>query len=223
MVVIDQIVRSKRKSIGFQVNNKAQLIVRAPRWVSDKQIEEAVHRKSDWILEKQEFFRTRAPKQKVFVDGEELVNNLFKAVVFDGEAFLMSDMVLKNARDHMLIWYQNQAAIYLKERLEYQAKLAGLTYKWLKINCALTRWGSCSYQGTINLTWRLIMAPPRGIDYVIVHELMHIKQHNHSAKFWEEVRRAIPDYKNDERWLKQNGHLMSIWGDGWRAVYGKAG
>lgn len=90
------------------------------------------------------------------------------------------------------------------------AKTMGLAYKSLKINNAKTRWGSCGSSGNLNFTWRLIMAPKKVVDYVIVHELAHLKQMNHSPKFWNEVKLIIPDYKNDELWLKRNGHLLYL-------------
>lgn len=90
-------------------------------------------------------------------------------------------------------------------RVEYYANLAGLQYKSVKLSHARTRWGSCGPNDNLNFSWRLINTPARVVDYLIVHELMHLKQRNHSKKFWDEVRNMIPDYKTDEIWLKKNG------------------
>ena len=117
-------------------------------------------------------------------------------------------MVLGNARDHLECWYKSQALDYITKKVEYYAQSNGLKYRSIRINDAATRWGSCGYKDTLNFTWRLIMAPARVVDYVIIHELMHLKQKNHSRKFWAEVRNLIPDYKVDERWLREKGHEL---------------
>ena len=219
MVKIDRIIRSKRTSIGLMVNAQAQLIIRAPLWMPSNEIERFIAQKQNWIIKKQELFRRRKPRiEKQFVDGEEflflgksfqlkILDDLPKAVLLDGD-LMINRAVLKNAKDHLKIWYQNQALEYIDQRVKHYAQLTGLVYKTLKINDAKARWGSCSYKETLNFTWRLIMAPERVIDYVVVHELMHLKQMNHSAKFWNEVRNLVPDYKVDEQWLKDNGYRL---------------
>lgn len=80
----------------------------------------------------------------------------------------------------------------------------------LRISSARTRWGSCSAKGTISLTWRLVMAPPEILDYVIVHELAHLKVKNHSSAFWKVVETYLPGYQNQRKWLKQNGHTLDL-------------
>ena len=80
----------------------------------------------------------------------------------------------------------------------------------MKITDARTRWGSCSTRGSLNFSWRLVMAPPAVIDYVILHELAHLKIHNHSSNFWSRVAQLVPDYREHKKWLEQNGHLLAI-------------
>jgi hypothetical protein len=86
----------------------------------------------------------------------------------------------------------------------------GLVYASLRITSARRRWGSCGPKGTLNFSWRLVMAPPPVIDYVIVHELAHLEIRNHSRLFWERVARWSPDYKQQQAWLKANGRLLSL-------------
>lgn len=179
-IKIDQIIRSKRRSIGLRITPEAQLIVRAPKWVSVDDIERIIIKKEQWITKTQELLRNR--------------QNVPKIVLSDDE---------KSA-------YRAKALVYFNDRVKHYADMAGLTYKSVKVNNANTRWGSCGAQDSLNFTWRLILAPYRVIDYVVVHELMHIKQKNHSRKFWQEVENLIPDYKKDERWLKENGYLLNI-------------
>jgi len=220
-IKIDQLIRSKRKTIGLQITKDARLIVRAPHFASENYIAQLVQRKEAWIKSKLDFFRERQDKVSVknFVPGEEflflgqsyslsLADDLPKAIVLD-KALMISTVVLANAKDHLECWYKNQALEYITQRVEYYASLEGLKYRSIRVNNASTRWGSCGYKDTLNFTWRLIMAPHRVVDYVVIHELMHLKQKNHSRKFWVEVAQMIPDYKQDERWLKQNNHLLA--------------
>ncbi len=220
-IPIDKLIRSHRKTIGLQITDEARLIVRAPFFASEGLIHRLIRQKESWIKAKQDYFKQRQSKIKVrkFQPGEEFLflgkvyplvisDDLPKAVVFDGD-LKISQVVLPNAKKHLENWYKSQALDYVTQRVEDYARETGLKGHIIKINEARTRWGSCGHKNTLNFTWRLIMAPPRVVDYVIVHELMHLKEKNHSHKFWAEVAQIIPDYRQDERWLKQNGHLLA--------------
>ena len=220
-IKIDKLIRSHRKTIGLQITSDACLIVRAPHFVSEDLIHQLIRQRCGWITTKQDYFRQRQSKTLVrqFQPGEEFLylgqsyplvvtEELPKAVVL-GDSLMISPVVLGNARDHLECWYKTQALGYITPKVEYYAKITGLRYTSIRINNAITRWGSCGYKDTLNFTWRLMMAPARVVDYVIVHELMHLKQKNHSRRFWAEVIKMVPDYKQDERWLKTNGHLMA--------------
>ncbi len=220
-IKIDELIRSRRKTIGLQITHDARLVVRAPYRASEDFIHKLIARKESWIKSKQEYFRQRQDKMKPkkFAPGEEflflgqayplkVVEDLPKAIVFNG-SLMISQMVLANAHDHLECWYKAEALAHIKQRVEYYAQNTGLKYQSIKVNSATTRWGSCGYKDTLNFTWRLIMASPRVVDYVVVHELMHLKQKNHSRKFWAEVRQIIPDYKEDERWLKEHAPRLS--------------
>jgi predicted metal-dependent hydrolase len=220
-IPIDKLIRSRRKTIGFQITNDARLIVRAPFSASENLIHKLIRSKESWIIAKQDYFKQRKNKILIrrFVPGEEYlflgqsyslvaVENLPKAVVLD-QSLMISRVVLGNARDHIENWYKAKALDYITQKVQYYAQITGLKHESIKVNSATTRWGSCGRKNTLNFTWRLVMAPPRVVDYVIIHELVHLKQKNHSHKFWEEVAKIIPDYKQDERWLKQNGHLLA--------------
>ena len=221
-IKIDKLIRSQRNTIGLQITKDAQLIVRAPLFASEDYIYKLISRKEVWIKSKLDFFKKRQNQTtpKKFVEGENFLflghsfplkisENLPKAVMLE-DALLISDVVMCNARDHIENWYKAQALEHITQRTQHFAKLAGLGYSSIRINNGYTRWGSCGYKETLNFTWRLIMAPQRIIDYVVIHELMHLKQMNHSRRFWKEVAMMCPTYKEDERWLKQNGHLL-VW------------
>jgi len=221
-IQIDQLIRSRRKTIGLQITNDARLIVRASYFASEGFIHKLIRQRESWIKAKQDYFRQRQSQVKfrTFQAGEEFLflgkayplvisDDLPKAVVFDG-SLKIAQVALSNAKKHLENWYKTQALDYITQRVEDYTQKTGLKYHTVKVNEARTRWGSCGHNNTLNFTWRLIMAPSRVVDYVIVHELMHLKQKNHSHKFWQEVATIKPDYKQDERWLKHNGHLL-VW------------
>jgi len=110
----------------------------------------------------------------------------------------------------MVSWYRKQARKYITGRTEEIANKLKITYGKIKITSAAKRWGSCLAKGNLNFPYRLMMAPPQVIDYVIVHELMHVLERNHSKRYWRKVEKAMPGYRKCKAWLKNNGHLLVI-------------
>ena len=177
MISIDSIIRSRRRSIGLSITRDAQLIVRAPHWVSTEHINKLIVQKESWIKRKQEQLRSRA-NQRLNLSPEEKAS------------------------------HQSRAIAVISERVQLYAKQLGLSYRSIGIGSARTRWGSCSSMGNLRFNWALILAPERVLDYVVVHELTHLRQMNHSARFWAELGKVIPDYRQDETWLKTCGHQL---------------
>ena len=102
----------------------------------------------------------------------------------------------------------DKACVTIPARVEYFAKIIGVTYGRITIRNQKTRWGSCSSKGNLNFNCLLMLAPPEVLDYVVVHELCHRKQMNHSKAFWSEVEKVLPDYKEARKWLKEDGSQM---------------
>ena len=102
----------------------------------------------------------------------------------------------------------DRALAELPERVSHFAPIVGVTYGGITIRNQRSRWGSCSSAGNLNLNCLLMLAPPEVRDYVIVHELCHRKEMNHSPAFWAEVEKVLPDYQERKKWLKENGHLL---------------
>lgn len=105
-------------------------------------------------------------------------------------------------------WYRNEGKKYFVSKIAYFEKLIGVRSNRLFVKDQKSRWGSCSSKGNINLNWRLLFAPERIIEYVIVHELCHLKQMNHSASFWHEVEKILPDYRERRQWLKEHSREL---------------
>jgi len=107
-------------------------------------------------------------------------------------------------------WYKERALEIISERVKLYSQQYNFAPKQVKISSAKTRWGSCSPNGTLNFTWRLVMAPLTVIDYVVAHELAHLRVKNHSSKFWKEVEAIYPEYKKQRKWLRENGENLNL-------------
>ena len=212
--------RGKRKTIGFLVGAEG-LSVRAPRWVTLRDVDAAIHEKADWILRKlTETQQRHARVEATRIDwrdgalfpfmGEPVVIRLdpkhgfasvggtLDAAEADGPRTLRL-AVAQNAepsqiRDAAQAWLMRQARRLFIERLDHFAPLLGVRWVKLSLSNAATRWGSASADGSIRLNWRLIHFGPRVIDYVVAHELAHLRVMDHSHRFWETVESVMPDY-----------------------------
>lgn len=219
---IDELIRSKRKTIGLQITHDAKLIVRAPRGIPLYFIKNILRKKISWIQKKQKLAGTlpARPAPKRFVDGEEYLylGGTYRLSVVDAGStpliFNKGFYILKNnlsrASDIFTSWYKKEAAAKIKERLDRHADLHGLKYNKFNITNAGKYWGSCTPCGTLNFSWRLIMAPLEIIDYVVAHELAHLSEKNHSKRFWEKVSTTFPGFKESRTWLRENGHRLNI-------------
>jgi len=221
-VKIDQIIRTKRKSIALIVEPDGRLVVRAPMRISDADIKRLVKQKERWIREKQKQVKDKSTqsKPKVYMNGEEflylgksyqlkIVADLNPTLVLSRK-FYLSRRALSKAEIAFTEWYREQARAVITERVKLYATRHGFKYRKIRITSARTRWGSCSSMGNLNFTWRLVMAPPEVIDYVVVHELAHLRVNNHSKEFWKQVEGIMPDYKQRLKWLKENGRKLTL-------------
>jgi len=219
---IDRIVRSRRKTVALLVTPDGRLEIRAPQQLTRKQINEIVAEKSVWIQKNMERVRHTAetsPAREIMAGSRfwflgrtfplHLVEKGAARLQFSSGFRLRSD-ALPKAASLFTAWYKNQARQILTERTELYARQFGLKYRSLRITSARTRWGSCSRLDALSFTWRLVMAPIEIIDYIILHELAHILEKNHSRAFWTQVKHMVPDYRTRRKWLKTNGRLLDL-------------
>lgn len=220
---IDKIIRSQRKTIAIIVQRDGKLIVRAPKRASISQIQSFVDLKSSWIKSKQaealQRLSQKTPKQ--FIYGEtflylgvsyplEIIDRAQPSLSLQDGHFILAKNALPHAKDVFTNWYKKQARQVLSERVKFYATQYCLSYQKIRISSARTRWGSCSTRGTLSFTWRLVMAPLPVIDYVIIHELAHTVEENHSRRFWDKIGTMMSDYKNYNQWLKSNGFQLTL-------------
>ncbi|MBI5180802.1 MAG: M48 family metallopeptidase [Nitrospirae bacterium] len=221
-IKIDKIIRSKRRTIALEIAQDASLIVRAPYRTPLDFIERIVFKKRFWIKEKQGFVRGRytktAPKEFVSGEGFLYLGDMYKLEIIDtlnmpmlfNNGFQVSRKNIDSAKEILIAWYKEQAHQKISERAIWHSSLSGLKYNKIRISNAQRRWGSCSSKRNLSFSWRLIMAPLNVIDYVVVHELAHLEENNHSKRFWDKVKIMMPDYKQYKKWLKENRHLLDI-------------
>ena len=222
-VEIDKIIRTKRKTIALQITDDGTLIVKAPFGVSEQTIKNVVIKHKDWIERKKKDILSRDPKfaEKEFVNGEgflylgkyyklNIVNKQDAPLLFNNNYFYLLRDYLPVARDLFINWYKEKAYEKISERVEWYAKKRGFVYNKINITSANQRWGSCSSKENLNFSWRLIMAPLPVIDYVVVHELVHLEERNHAKSFWSKVKMLMPEYEKHRDWLKRNGYLLRL-------------
>ena len=220
-VQIDQLIRSRRKTVAIQIRQDGLVIVHAPMRTPLKLINAFVESKNSWITQKKALAlkHTSLPGrkfitgEKIWLTGEQIplrvVSGQRAALALQNE-FLLSEKAQPQAQAYFEKWFKTRALQVLGERVNLLASRHGFKYGKIHISSARTRWGSCSTRGTLSFTWRLVMAPPEVIDYVVIHELAHLKIKNHSPVFWAEVARLMPAYKHSRDWLKKNGHFLTL-------------
>jgi predicted metal-dependent hydrolase len=221
MITIDKIIRSKRKTIAIILEPDGKITVRAPLRLSRVAIEQMVAEKADWVHRRQEQLQKtwRQVEPHTYRNGEifyylgdahplEIVDRAKPILALEAAGFRMARSAQNQAPKIFETWFRREARRYITGRVEALAKAHGCSVKSLRITGAQTRWGSCGSNGTLNFTWRLIMAPKDAIDYVIIHELVHLEIRNHSRQFWEKVKEWDPDYAQQRAWLKANAWLM---------------
>jgi predicted metal-dependent hydrolase len=222
MIKPDEIIRTKRKSIALIIEPDGRLIVRAPIRAKEEKINEFIQHKAKWIVRKQGHVKSYYPPfvPKEYVNGEgfwylgniyklQLVNDKKPLLYLNGN-FQLACTAVDKAPIIFERWYKTQAKKVISERVKWYAAKHGYSYQQIKITSARTRWGSCSEHGTLSFSWRLVMAPMPVIDYVVVHELVHMQVKNHSKKFWAKVAVIMPDYQQKIEWLEKHGHLLSL-------------
>jgi predicted metal-dependent hydrolase len=179
----DQIIYSKRRTLALEITPEARLIVRSPKKADMSFIYTFIEAKKPWILKKKYMMARRMEEDPAI------------------------ELVARPEID------KEKAAAVIKERLDHYSSQMGLSYDSFRLSGAKKRWGVCSRRANIRINWRLAYAQETILDYVVVHELSHIKEKNHSKRFWALVAQTLPDHKARRRWLKDHGHRLHACSD----------
>jgi predicted metal-dependent hydrolase len=218
--------RKRRKTISLQIGDKSELVIAAPHFTPISEIDRFVQEKQSWIHQaiqnhKEAFIKNKAkeyiPGERFYYLGESFPLETFfeqnekEGLVFwDNRFYLNAPDVEAKKREYFIKWYKSKAREYFAERVNFYSRELNLRAKSVRVTSAEKRWGSCSGKDNLSFSFRLIMAPPLVIDYVVVHELMHIKEKNHSSRFWQLMEKAMPQYKLHRRWFKDNNHKFVL-------------
>ncbi|MFU8826367.1 MAG: M48 family metallopeptidase [Brevefilum sp.] len=219
---IHQIIRSKRKSFGLELKTDGRLIVRAPRAATRAQIEAVVAQKAGWIEKTRARLASQSAQHppKTFSPGEKFwyLGQQYPLRLTDRQrplldlngAFCLSRQAHSQAKAVFIAWYREETRQITRSLIQTYTQQYGFKVNQVRVTSARTRWGSCSGKGNLNFTYRLCMAPLNVVEYVVVHELVHLKVPNHSRVFWAEVARVNPTYQTSRAWLKQHGRFLTL-------------
>lgn len=221
MIKPDAIIKTNRRSLSITITQKGEVIVHAPKRLSMDNIINFVNEKSNWIetkrieiLKKQEDHKDILTYNKMLFLGKQYLKyemNGIKKVELTTSCLLCpkgldeSELLFKIAK-----WYMQTAKSILAERLEYLANLMQLDYNSFKISNTKNRWGSCDTKGNIKINFRLIMLPHKIIDYVLIHELSHLVEFNHSKKFYRVIESVMPNYDEARKNLKYYSDILLL-------------
>lgn len=221
MIKIDYLIRTNRRSISITISPKCELIVKAPNRLPLSQIEKVVQQKQAWITLHLDRMRETAKLNFNILNYYDMMfcGQLYH-IVYDDKVKQISlepnyCVVPKKYEDsvskRLCIWYKKVALKIISERVEYFATLMQLSPSAIKLTNAKTCWGTCNSKAILSFNWRLVFMPHDIIDYVVVHELSHLVQMNHSKLFWDLVQSVLPDYKTRRENLKKGDYLLSLY------------
>lgn len=215
-----KIIRSWRKSLSLSIGTDWELIIKAPYFTSEKTILSFIEKNKTWIEKAKS---SVLEKSKNFVEWEEfyflwntyklIFDEVSEKISFDWNNFYLNYKHKEKTREKFIIFYKTEASKHIKERVVILAREYNLDFRELRITSAKTRWWSCSSKKNLNFSFRLIMSPLETIDYVIIHELSHLLEMNHSQKFWSNVDNFFSKlnhghYKKHQKWLKVNWNKL---------------
>jgi hypothetical protein len=215
------IIRSRRRTISLEITRDAGILIRAPVRVPKSYIRKFFTEKEDWVNRKIREISSRPTRpEREFKNGEKflVLGEYYELEILSGssagislgEKLYVGELRTREIRDLLIEWYRKKAIEIFPARVAGYSAILDYTPKKIRISDARRRWASCSTSGTLSFCWRLVLAPPEVIDYVIVHELSHMRQPDHSPRFWEKVRAAMPDYERRKQWLRENERLLEI-------------
>ena len=208
-----------RRSISLRIDDRG-LTVNAPLRASEKWLHSVLHDKADWVLKQLDGWQSKKPAPIFWAEGAR--------IPFRGEEFLLTltpkgrgavpqlhgevlhvpaglEAEAAQIEKAVTQWYRDEALRVFNECVEHFAPLLRVSPREVRLSSARTQWGSCTVQGVVRLNWQLVKMPLHLIDYVVVHELAHLVEMNHSAAFWSVVERACPDYKQCRAELRSYG------------------
>jgi predicted metal-dependent hydrolase len=223
---IAQVSRTDRvKSATIKVEGGTVVVV-VPRTLTEERIKKLLDDKKLWIKQKIALHtQTKTTNEKQYVSGEAFsyLGRNYRLKVTEGALtpikLVQGRLVIsapKGLSQSKLVkyaltgWFRRRAELKLREKLIRYSPIVGVETNGYKVKEFQSRWGSCTPSGRVDFNWKIIMAPNRVVDYVVVHELCHLKQHDHSPQFWKLVESIMPDYLECKEWLREHGAGLMV-------------
>lgn len=221
MITPSAIIRTNRRSLSLTIAKDGGLIVRAPKKLSMEYIYSFIKQKEKWILNKQRAIQNSKLINNEIVNGNQFLcfGKIYIRVEIDKikNIELVDDSILipssiDNSKKYALLfkWYNQLTKDIIKSRVTYFADLMQVSYSLVKIDNSKAKWGSCDNKGVIKLNLRLSMLPHKVIDYIIIHELAHLLEFNHSKNFYKIIESIMPDYKRYRAMLKEYNFVLQL-------------
>jgi len=208
----------RRRTIEICVERNGSLVVRAPTRASTAKVEAFVRSKRLWVYkklaEKEAMLRSVPVREYVTGEGFPYLGRSYRLLLVEAQdeplkleagRFRLLRTQVSRGREQFIRWYIEHGETWIRKRLAIYAERIGVQPRSVVVRELGYRWGSCGTTDVLSFNWAIILLPPSIVEYVIVHELVHLKERNHSPKFWKGVERAMPDYETRRAWLKENG------------------
>lgn len=218
----------RRRTVDLIVDRFGDLVINVPEALPPRDVEAIVRKKQEWIYsklnQKEIVLQPGEPKEYVTGEGFHYLGKKHRLKLFDpGPAdagvpplrllngrFWMRRSSASEGRSHFIRWYTDQGLKWIANAVDTLHERVGAQPRSIYVRDLKYRWGSCNAGGDAYFHWRVMLLPPRVVRYLIVHELVHLHEHNHSPAFYEKLGRAAPDYREIEAWLEANGDLYSL-------------
>lgn len=212
-----KIRRSKRaKHIRLTIRNPSEVILTLPKFVPEFLGHQFVKAKRDWILSTIRNISTNALPTKIYQDGNKIKflgteiitlkieSSLSKSFVYDVDQLKLKITKPEDIKDLLEKFYKTQARDYITHKALHYSERLGVQFNRIALKNNRTNWGSCSSKKNLNFNWRIILAPKEIVDYLVIHEVCHLREMNHGSNFWALVKQLDPNYKTHKAWLKAN-------------------
>lgn len=215
-----RILRLPRRTLTLQIEADGAVLVKAPMRLPDGAIREFISAHREWIEKhKQLAVQHHTGNNHEYRPGEKflflgnpytLVPDSSKVIILSGTSLLYPSHLQFRIRKELLTWYQKKAREIISGQVHDHAGQMGVSYSGIYFSDTRSKWGSCSADNTLQFNWRLVMAPLLVVRYVIIHELAHTIEKNHSRAFWDTVARYNPSFRQQRKWLKTEGHTLTL-------------
>jgi predicted metal-dependent hydrolase len=217
----DVVLSARRRTMELSVERDGGLVVRAPDGATPARLEAFVREKRQWVYkkvaEKEALCHATPVKEYVSGEGFRYLGRSYRLLLVDSQdvplrldagRFRLLRTDAPQGRAHFIRWYTEHGRAWLRSRVTSLAPRVGVQPAGVEVRDLAYRWGSCGKSGTLNFNWATILLPPSIVEYVVVHELVHLRERNHTPAFWQRVKRAMPDYSRRKAWLAERGAIL---------------